>query len=256
MLGNQKIAVVVPAHNESHLILRAIRSIPPFVDNIIVVDDASTDDTAVILEHQADCQEVVLVRHRLNRGVGGAIVTGYKKAISLKAQLVAVMAGDAQMDPDDLPFLLEPLIQGTSDYTKGDRLSWPGVFKIMPLVRFIGNHILSRLTRISSGFSNIRDSQCGYTAITGELLKRIELDSLWPRYGFPNDMLAKIHAVGGRVENIVVRPIYAEEISGISLSTALFRVPAVLLRSLLWRLKKEKQLSGQIDVVPLKPIDG
>ena len=256
MFGQHHIAVVVPAHNESKLIAQAVTSIPAFVDTIIVVDDASTDDTYDVISRMPKRPDIEVIRHEANRGVGGAIVTGYKKAMALGAELVAVMAGDAQMDPGDLPFLLEPLVKGSCDYAKGDRLSWPGVSKQMPLLRFIGNHVLSKLTRISSGFPEVCDSQCGYTAITADLLSRIDLDALWPRYGFPNDLLAKVHAAGGRIENVVVRPIYGEEVSGISLTTAFFRVPAVLFRSFLWRLRRERRLPGNVDIAPLKPIDG
>ena len=256
MFENHKIAVVVPAHNESRLIVRTILSIPDFVDHIIVVDDASEDDTFDVIRQERSRPELLAIRHDTNLGVGGAIVTGYRKAVSLGAALVAVMAGDAQMDPADLPFLLEPVLKEKCDYAKGDRLSWPGVFRNMPLLRFVGNHVLSVLTRISSGFTNVRDSQCGYTVITAELLKRIDLGSLWQRYGFPNDMLAKVHAAGGRIENVVVRPIYGEEISGISLTTAFFRVPAVLFRSLLWRLRHERRPQGKVDIARLNSVDG
>ena len=254
MIGEKKLAIVVPAHNEERLIQQTITLVPDYADHIIVVDDASEDQTERTLRAVRD-KRLIVIRHNENRGVGGAIVTGYKKAVAIGAHYVAVMAGDAQMDPADLPFLIEPLHKGQCDYAKGDRLSWPGVFRTMPLLRFIGNHVLSKLTRITSGFSNVRDSQCGYTVATTEILSRIDLDALWPRYGFPNDMLAKVHAAGGRIENIPVRPIYGEEISGISLSTAFFRVPLVLLRSLIWRLKRERMLPETMDAGPVNPLD-
>ena len=256
MFGNKRIAVVVPAHNEASIIARAVADVPDFVDHVIVVDDASTDGTLGVLRDGSARPGLVLIRHEENRGVGGAIVSGYRRALELEAEIVAVMAGAAQMDPEDLPELLAPAVFGSSDYVKGDRLSWPGVFKKMPFVRFVGNHVLSLLTRAASGYGHVRDSQCGYTAVTSESLKRIELSSLYNRYGFPNDMLAKLHVVGARLSNVAVRPIYGQEVSGISLATALFRVPLVLLKSYIWRMKREKQLTGHVEVPYLKSADG
>lgn len=255
MFLNKTIAVVMPAHNEGRLIERAIAKVPEFVDHIIVVDDASTDDTALVLRTKVSRPGLICVRHERNQGVGGAIVSGYRKVLELGSDIAAVMAGDAQMDPADLPGLLGPVAKGETDYAKGDRLSWPGVSKAMPLFRFVGNHVLSQLTRLTSGYRDVRDSQCGYTAVTADVLERIELGALYARYGFPNDMLAKLHAVGARLSNIAVRPIYAQEVSGISVATALFRVPLVLLRSFFWRLKHERLSSRRIDLSSLNRAD-
>ncbi len=256
MFGGKRIAVVMPAHNEARMIVRAVTEVPDYVDEVVVVDDASTDGTGSALLAISDRPGLHLVRHDENRGVGSAIVTGYRRALELGAEIVAVMAGDAQMHPSDLPGLLEPLLKGRADYVKGNRLAWPGVVKAMPLLRFIGNHGLSLLTRITSGYKEVRDSQCGYTAITTETLTRLDLDSLYHRYGFPNDMLAKLHTIGARLENVSVRPIYGQEVSGISLTTALFRVPRVLLRSYLWRMREERKVAGRLPAAPLNSADG
>ncbi len=245
----------MPAHNEAGLIARAVSRVPDFVDHIVVVDDASTDNTSEALASLSR-PGLICLRHEINQGVGGAIVSGYRKVLEMNADIAAVMAGDAQMDPADLPMLLAPVIRGETDYAKGDRLSWPGVVKAMPLFRFVGNHILSQLTRLTSGYLDVRDSQCGYTAITTDILKRLNLSELYARYGFPNDMLAKLHAVGARLANVAVRPIYAGEVSGISLATALFRVPFVLLRSFFWRLKRERLMARQMEVAALDGTDG
>jgi glycosyltransferase involved in cell wall biosynthesis len=256
MFGGKKTTVIVPAHNEARFILRAVAEIPEYIDDVIVIDDASTDGTLEVLLQQEMRPGLLCIRHAENRGVGGAIITGYKTALDIGADIAVVMAGDAQMDPEDLPQLIAPAAAGASDYVKGDRLSWPGVSKAMPLFRFVGNHVLTRLTRLSSGYGNIRDSQCGYTAVTRETLRRLDLDGLYNRYGFPNDMLAKLHAVGARVSNVAVRPIYGQESSGISLATALFRVPRVLIEAYLWRLKEEERLAGPMEVAPLESPDG
>ncbi len=259
MFAEKKIAVVVPAYNESKLIAAAVSSIPDFVDDIIVVDDASTDNTAGVLEELQANLGITCIRREKNGGVGAAIVTGYKAALHKSADVIVVMAGDAQMDPEDLPFLLMPVLRQEADYAKGDRLSWPGVSKAMPFMRFFGNHVLSILTRITSGYRSVRDSQCGYTAVSAEVLLKFNLDTLYPRYGFPNDMLAKLHTVSARVTDVPVRPIYGQEVSGISAYTAFVRVPMVLLRSFVYRIKNERlssrRLSNSLNTEPINNLD-
>lgn len=242
MFESKRIAVVIPAYNEEFLIRRTIVRVPLYVDDIIVVDDASTDGTANEVSSLMSLRKIHFVRHDSNRGVGGAIVSGYRRALEIRADVVVVMAGDAQMDPDDLPGLLEPAVRDRADYVKGDRLSWPGVFAAMPFPRFVGNHVFSLLTRVSSGYRQVRDSQCGYSAITRRALLALDLDRLYRRYGFPNDLLAHLHTVGARLEQVPVRPVYGEEKSGISLLTACVRVPLVLLRSFGFRLQQKRCL--------------
>ena len=239
MFDGKKIAVVVPAYNEERLIVKAVSLVPDYVDHVIVVDDASTDDTGGALASGVTREGLEYLRHEFNRGVGGAIVTGYARGLEIGADVIAVMAGDAQMDPSELPVLLKPIVRGAADYAKGDRLSWAGVFRVMPLFRFVGNHVLSVLTRFASGYKNVRDSQCGYTAVSAAALGRLDLEDLYARYGFPNDILAHLHSVGASLAQVTVRPIYAQECSGISLFTALVRVPLVLLRSYLCRRRRE-----------------
>jgi hypothetical protein len=172
---------------------------------------------------------VRIVQHACNRGVGAAIVSGYTEAFALGADVAVVMAGDAQMDPNDLPALLGPIVSGEADYAKGNRLGFPGARERMPWTRYLGNHVLSLLTRFITGVP-VTDSQCGYTALTREAAERLPLDRLWPRYGYPNDLLGEIALAGLRSVDVVVRPIYADEVSGIGLRHALFVVPYVLLR--------------------------
>lgn len=228
MLRGLRVAVVVPAYRERLLIARTIRGIPAYVDQIVVVDDASDDDTSDAARSACDPRTTV-VRHERNRGVGAAIVSGYQVAFDAGADVAVVMAGDAQMDPADLPSLLEPIASGAADYVKGDRLSFRGVARLMPSLRFVGNHFFSLLTRAATGL-DVRDSQCGYTAISRACAHALPLESLWPRYGYPNDLLGMLAEVDARVVDVAVRPIYASEISGIGLRHALFVVPFVLLR--------------------------
>ncbi|MCP4605080.1 MAG: glycosyltransferase family 2 protein [Proteobacteria bacterium] len=247
MIFKKTIAVVIPAHNEEKLIAKSVEQVPEFVDYIIVVDDASTDGTLEALKSTRPRPGLRYLKHEVNRGVGGAIVTGYKQALELDAEVVVVMAGDAQMDPMDLLGLLKPVIYGNADYVKGDRLSWPGVSRKMPPVRFVGNHILTLMTRLTSGYRDVRDSQCGYTAVSAKMLSHLDLNALYQRYGFPNDMLAHLNTWGARVEHVPVRPIYASEKSGISLFTACFRVPGVLIRSLFQRRRREQSRKKLIE---------
>jgi glycosyltransferase involved in cell wall biosynthesis len=227
-----RIAVVVPAYNESKHIALTLRSMPGYVDRIVVVDDGSDDDTAGEVLRVSD-PRVLLVRHAKNRGVGQALCTGYECAFADGAEIAAVMAGDGQMHPDDLARLLAPLVAGDADYVKGDRLSHPEVGQRMPFARLLGNHVLSLGTRVATGLS-IRDSQCGYTALHRRAAERVRWDKLWRGYGYPNDLLGLLSQSGARVRDIVVRPIYADEESGIGWRHALLVIPFVLL-GVAWR---------------------
>ena len=237
------IAVVVPAYNEARHIARTLDGIPSFVDKIVVVDDGSRDDTASEVSRRADADpRVTLLRHPANRGVGQALCTGYARAFQDGADIVAVMAGDGQMHPDDLERLLLPLVDGVADYVKGDRLSHPEVRELMPLTRLVGNHVLSLGTRVATGLS-IRDSQCGYTALHRRAAERLRWSELWPGYGYPNHLLGLLSQTGARVRDIVVRPVYADEESGIGWRHALLVIPFVLLRVALRRMLGAMRIS-------------
>jgi glycosyltransferase involved in cell wall biosynthesis len=240
MYRGLRIAVVMPAFDEAAAIAEAIASVPAIVDQLIVVDDASRDDTAAIALAQP--RPLELIRHPTNRGVGASIVTGYQRVLAQVggADVAVVMAGDGQMDPDDLPTLLDPIAEGRADYAKGNRFAFPEVWTQMPPSRLVGNLLLSMATKATSGYWRIFDSQCGYTAITRAALGAIEVDRLFPRYGYPNDMLARLHAAGMRVVDVPVRPIYGPAWkSGIRVPAVIGPVSRVLLRSWLERLGSE-----------------
>src|SRR5688572_5417460 len=184
MVDGKRVAVVVPAHDEEQLIETTIGGIPDFVDRILVVDDASTDGTAALVRASSD-PRVELVAREENGGVGAAIVTGYRRAIAEELDVVCVMAADNQMDPADLLTLVEPVARGEVDYAKANRLVSGEAWELIPRTRYLGNAILSLLTKIASGYWHVADSQTGYTAISRELLAQLDLDRIYPGYGFP-----------------------------------------------------------------------
>jgi glycosyltransferase involved in cell wall biosynthesis len=210
MFRGRRIAVVVPAFNEAGKIAQTIRSIPGFVDHIVTVDDASEDGTARIARRSQRRGLQILV-HERNRGVGAAIETGYAAAHAAGAEVTAVMAGDRQMDPADLGALIEPVVLGKADYAKGNRFAWPGVYRVMPASRAFGNVVLSYLTRLASGYSELFDSQCGYTAAGRRALAIILSGPVFPRYGYPNDVLCRLGSHGARVIDVPVRPVYGPD---------------------------------------------
>ncbi len=250
MYRRRTIAVVMPAFNVEDRVERAVLSVPGFVDHVIVIDDGSDDGTGAVARRTGRPGLCVL-RHPQNSGVGAAIATGYAEALRLGAEITAVMAGDGQMDPADLPALLDPVVDGRAEYVKGNRFRRRGVWRVMPKARLFGNVVLSLLTRLTSGYWHIFDSQCGYTAISGGALRAIGC-RLFARYGYPNDLLARLGEVGARVEEVPVRAVYDGQRSGIRPWTVVYPILFVLLRSMgrrLWR-QRLRPLLGARPVAP------
>jgi glycosyltransferase involved in cell wall biosynthesis len=212
MLNDQRIAVIVPAYCEERLILSTLRSIPGWVDLIVVVDDASLDRTIERIG-EFDDPRLQCLTHSTNRGVGAAIVTGYRRALSLGAQVMAVMAGDRQMDPHDLGNVVNPVVEGRADYVKGNRFAHPKRLD-MPTGRRWAGRGLAAATRLATGL-HVTDTQCGYTALSADTARRLPLEDLWPRFGYPNDLLGMLAAHGARVTQVPVCPVYASEKSGV-----------------------------------------
>jgi glycosyltransferase involved in cell wall biosynthesis len=192
VLDGKRVAVVVPAHDEEKLIAETIRSVPEFVDHILVVDDASRDGTVAAARGVGD-PRVELIEHERNQGVGAAILSGYRRALAERIDVTAVMAADAQMDPGDLETLVAPVARDEVDYAKANRLFTGQAWEVIPRYRYLGNAFLSLLTKIASGYWHVADSQSGYTAISLEMLQLLDLDRIYPRYGFPNDMLVHLN---------------------------------------------------------------
>lgn len=253
MFRERRVAVVIPAFNEELNVARTVRDVPAWVDHVLVVDDASHD--ATFLEaSRLRRRGLEVLRHPRNRGVGAAIATGYRRALALGVDAAAVMAGDGQMDPADLPALLAPVVDGTADYVKGNRFAHPDVWRVMPPARIAGNVALSLATKLTSGYWRLFDSQCGYTVASRRALAVIDAAGLFPRYGYPNDLLARLRAADLRVEEAPVRAIYGEAWrSGISLGTVVYPISFVLVRSWLRRLGAQYLGRTAPPVEPLAP---
>ena len=239
MYQDQSLAVVVPAYNEEKMISQVINTMPDFVDVIVIVDDASTDRTAEVIRAHPDypSNRIILLQHRDNQGVGAAITTGYQYAVEQEIDLAAVMAGDGQMDPEDLPRLIDPIVANEADYTKGNRLFRGESWEMIPHYRYLGNAVLSLLTKIASGYWHIADSQSGYTVISLTALKRLDLDRIYKRYGMPNDILIALNINNFRVKDVSIRPVYnIGEVSGIKLNKVIPTISLLLLRGFTRRL--------------------
>ena len=233
-----RVAVVVPAYNEELLIGETLSGIPDFVANVYVVNDCSTDRTREIVDYYASRDpSIIPIHHETNGGVGAAIVSGYKRALEDDMQVVAVMAGDNQMDPAFLPHLIDPIINGRCDYTMGNRLINPVYRKSMSTWRFSGNVILTLLTKIASGYWQLVDPQNGYTAISARALEGLDLDGLYPRYGYCNDLLVSLNILGFRVMNVPHPARYGLEKSKIRYHTYIVRLSRLLLKDFLRRMQ-------------------
>ena len=238
MYKEKKIAVVVPAYKEELLIQPTLTSIPDFIDKVYAVNDASPDKTGDIIDACAKADpRIVPIHHSVNRGVGGAIISGYKQSLTDGIDITAVMAGDNQMDPTFLPELLDPIIEGKVDYTVGNRLINQDFRQGMSKWRFVGNSVLTLLTKIASGYWKLMDPQNGYTAISRRALDTISLDSIYPRYGYCNDLLVWLNTYGFRVKNVPHPARYGTETSKIKYSSYIVHLSWLLMNAFFWRLK-------------------
>jgi len=241
MYREQNICVVIPAYNEELLIGPTLASVPDYVFRIYAVDDASTDRTPEIIREYAEKDiRIIHIRHEINGGVGASIATGYREALKEGMDIAVVMAGDNQMDPAYLPQFLDPIINRQADYAVGNRLQGTEFRKGMPKLRIFGNALLTLLTKIASGYWQLMDPQNGYTVISRRALERLDLGTIYPRYGYCNDLLVKLNAYGFKAVNVNHKARYnIGEISGIKYRTYIFRLSRLLLKDFLWRLKEK-----------------
>lgn len=240
MYKNRKIALVIPAHNEERLIGPTLDAAPGIIDRIYVIDDCSADRTAeVVRQRAARDARLELIQHPVNQGVGQAIITGYRRASQEGCDLAVVVGGDNQMPLDQVEDLLEPLVRGEVDYTKGNRFLMPEAgLEDMPWSRFIGNALISIMTKVASGFYKVFDVVDGFTAITKRAIDLVDWDEAWKGYGYPMDFLVRLNAYGLKVRDVPRRAIYLEgerqsQIKGLSYA---LRVAPMLVRSFFWRL--------------------
>ncbi|MBW2453637.1 MAG: glycosyltransferase family 2 protein [Deltaproteobacteria bacterium] len=210
MIDGALITVVVPARDEASWIAEVVTTMPSFVDLVVIVDDGSTDDTAARARAAATGAELVVLTKPCSEGVGAALVAGYAYAAQRGAAVTAVMAGDGQMDPADLRAVIDPVLRGEADYVKGNRLVHPAVWQAMPKARLFGSLVLSKLTSWAAGVP-IVDSQCGYTALSARALQRVDLATMWPRFGYPNDLIGLITRASLSIAEVPVRPVYRGE---------------------------------------------
>jgi glycosyltransferase involved in cell wall biosynthesis len=238
MYRDKTVAVIIPAYNEEKLIGRVIKTTPPFVDHIVVVDDASTDCTRKILEDLAlNEPRLTIIHHCQNKGSGAAHATAYLWCRDKNIDLVVGMDGDGQMDPEDLPALLDPIVHDRADYVKGNRLITGEAWQRIPKLRFLGNSVLTFLTKIASGYWHVTDSQSGYHALTKRALQMIPIQTIFPGYGWPNDLLVTLNIYGMRVMDVPVNPVYGiGEKSGFSLPNVVFPLFFLILRLFVKRM--------------------
>jgi glycosyltransferase involved in cell wall biosynthesis len=235
MYKNRPTAVVIPCYNVANHIAGVLSCLPDFVDQIIVVNDASTDKTADIVNALKDIR-VTVVSHEVNRGVGAAVVSGLRVALEKAAQLVVKLDGDGQMDPQLIPALLDPIVVQGYGYAKGNRFLGDEHLREMPWLRLAGSFILTFLTKIASGYWHVFDPVNGYVAIDADVLRRLPLDRLAHRYFFETDMLIHLNVAGARVKDVPMPSRYRDEQSAMRLTTVAVTFPVSLLRGFWYRL--------------------
>jgi glycosyltransferase involved in cell wall biosynthesis len=235
MIQGKKIAAVIPAYDVANQIEGVIARMPACVDQIYVVDDASPDDVAARVEALAT-PRVLVLRHKKNQGVGGATVTGMREALSAGYDIVVKCDGDGQMDPADIPRLVQPLADGSADHVKGSRFYYFRALRRMPKWRFVGNVGLTFLTKLASGYWNVLDPVNGFLATRAEVLRSIQLSRISPRYFFETDLLIRLNVVEARVADVPLPARYGNERSALSVPHALFAFPPKLLAGLVRRI--------------------
>ena len=230
------IAAVIPCYRVEREIQSVLQKVPAYIKHIIVVDDASPDSTADLVTASAKQDErVLLIRHPSNRGVGGAMLTGYRKALELGAQLVVKIDGDGQMDMERLPELLKPLLEGQADYSKGNRFRDFKSLQKMPLIRRVGNMGLGFLSKAATGYWNMFDPTNGFIAIRSEVLAQLPLDHVDQTYYFETSMLANLYLIGAVVKDVPMPARYQGEISNLLIHRVLFEFPPKLIATFIRR---------------------
>ena len=231
--------ILIPAYNEQKNILSVINSLPSFIDEIVVVNDCSNDDTHKILEDISKINsKVTIINKEINEGAGAAKKVGYLYGRTTKHNLFITMDGDGQMNPDEIKHLLDPIVDKEADFTKANRLLYSNAYKKIPKKRFFGNSILSLLTKIASGFWHVSDSQTGFTACNREVIDALPFEQLYSSYGYPNHLLVMLNINNFKVKDIKSEPIYGVgEKSNINIKRVIIPISWLLIKSFFLRLK-------------------
>lgn len=244
VIDGKTIGVVIPAYNERGIIRKVFETMPAFVDYMITINDCSKDDTLqIIKEYMTEDDRIVLIDHPENKGLGQSLIDGYLKAIEMKIDVTAVMAGDGQMAPEDLISVVQPIVDGTADYTKGYRLTADNVKQVMPRYRYVGNMMLTLLTKFATGYWHVIDPQCGYTAISLKAISSIPIETMTKRYGYNADILNMLNLKNFKVKDVAVQPIYGEEKSKIKLYKYIPTTSILLLKLFFKRLRLKHMLT-------------
>ena len=231
------VAAVIPAYNVSAELGEVLRQMPPIIKTVIVVDDASRDATAAVVERYAQLDpRIILVKHAVNQGVGGAMVTGFQKALETGADIVVKIDGDGQMPLWLVPQLVQPLVDGTADYTKGNRFRDFAAIRAMPFIRRLGNVILSFLSKAATGYWQCFDPTNGFLAIRADVLSQVPLRKIDKSYFFETSMLSHLYVLGAVVKEVPMPARYAGETSSLSITRVVRQFPGRLLWSLMRRL--------------------
>jgi glycosyltransferase involved in cell wall biosynthesis len=214
MFHDRRVFVVIPCYNVELQVADVLASIPEYIDGIVAVDDASKDGTYTVLNEASD-ERLTVVKHEQNKGVGGAMITGFNKATELDAEIMIKVDGDGQMDLSYIPLLLDPLVNDSYVYSKGNRLVDRKALDMMPRSRIFGNFVLTFLTKLASGYWHIMDPQNGFVAITATTWKLVESDRIYNGYFFENDMLINLNLIKARVKDIPMPARYGDERSNL-----------------------------------------
>ena len=213
-----RIAVVIPCYRVTMHIIQVISMIGPEVCRIYVVDDKCPDVSGEYVEANCSDSRVVVLRHEINQGVGAAVMTGYRAAITEGADIIVKIDGDGQMDPALIPYFVEPILSGESDYTKGNRFYDLEEIRAMPPMRLFGNAVLSLMTKFSSGYWNLFDPTNGYTAIHVDVARHLPFKKISRRYFFETDILFRLNTLRAVVVDVPMDAKYDEEVSNLKIS--------------------------------------
>jgi glycosyltransferase involved in cell wall biosynthesis len=217
-VGNTvKIAVVVPCYRVKGQVLEVIANIGPEATWIICVDDACPDGSGEWIETRARDPRLRVIRLPENRGVGGAVMAGYRAALDMGADVVVKLDGDGQMDPGLIPTFVRPIAEGLTDYAKGNRFFNLEDVKRMPVLRLIGNTALSFFAKFSTGYWDILDPTNGYTAIHAKVLRMLPMEKISQRWFFETDMLFRLNTVRAVVMDIPMTAVYGNEKSNLNI---------------------------------------